>query len=130
MSEKLTIKGGHPDPDPHTRSSPLIGHGSACQVVVIAHDPIDGTLRGEFHDPVGHGGDELVVVGSGENHLWESHDSFVERGDVLQIQPVLTASLSDAILPGKGFQECRLSGAVGADKAAAVTWIRCAAVIN
>ena len=48
---------------------PDLGHLAAFQVFIKAHDPVDEAGGGELDDPVGDGGDELMVVGGEEDHL-------------------------------------------------------------
>jgi hypothetical protein len=55
---------GHPDALPASVCVSLLGDGSACQIVIIVHDPVNRAFRDEFNDAVGHGRDKLMVVGS------------------------------------------------------------------
>jgi len=41
---------------------PQPGHIPVFQVFIEAHHPVDYPGRGDFHDPVRHCGNELVVV--------------------------------------------------------------------
>ena len=73
---------------PIAKGSPGRRHLGAFQVVVETHLPVDDTAGGELDDPVGHGADELMVVGSEQEHLAEGDQTVVEGGDRLQVQVV------------------------------------------
>ena len=66
----------------------LLLDGIVVDVVVILHQLVDGAVRGEFYDTVGHGLDELMVVAGEEYVALEGDEIVVEGLDTLQVEVV------------------------------------------
>ena len=57
-------------------------------VVIVSHELVNGALRSELYDAVGHSIDEFVVVGSKEYIALEGNEVVIEGLNGLQVKVV------------------------------------------
>ena len=62
--------------------------GLVVDVVIVGHQLIDGTLRCQFDDAVGHRVDELMVVRGKDDIALELYQVIVESLDTLEVEVV------------------------------------------
>ncbi len=67
---------------------PFPRHILVLQILLKARYTVNHATRSNLDDPVGHGGDELVVVGGEQHHLGIGDQAVVQGGKRLQVQVV------------------------------------------